>query len=435
MEATAKKNDGIFAVSNNEFKQFGCPTCGGIFGSSNLSGNGAAIWNCSDCNNTCIILADGVQISPFGIGDIYPELQEHPRRGQFVDREKVIKDRELKIQNDEKADLDKWLEFGYGTSYSSKIISEHSSKSRKLPILSATCNHQSNLEITWFAQNYYFYFLGVKFKKPVYATLLSPISNIFGAYALSGHVNTSVAPQIRNFEKAYHLQDKITHFGVDAGNGFTSALVIRYLHMASSLNTEKILDVCLRQTRYGHMETIDANAIELTDMISAVKLDEIGKENSYDFSIELHDCALIKKIIIDQFDSDLGGSSVHISLKQDMLLPELPISSKSIYVDPLDTPLSGYLPKEVQGHRPRDYSSPVLLKKISPYLFNYKKKTKEERIRLSSCPYPVNSCYVGTQTDTREFTINAKNILDATLIAFFLVNVLEPVIKMMLSKK
>ncbi|MEX0930601.1 MAG: hypothetical protein WDZ79_02890, partial [Candidatus Paceibacterota bacterium] len=44
---------------------------------------GAAVWTCGSegCGRTCCVLADGVNRSPLGVDDFYPELQVHPRRG------------------------------------------------------------------------------------------------------------------------------------------------------------------------------------------------------------------------------------------------------------------------------------------------------------------------------------------------------------------
>jgi len=75
------------AVSGNELQEFGCPYCGYRSGSTPVSGGGGAIWQCgdNDCGRSCVVLAEGVSKSPIGLGSgketIYPELQDHPRRG------------------------------------------------------------------------------------------------------------------------------------------------------------------------------------------------------------------------------------------------------------------------------------------------------------------------------------------------------------------
>lgn len=71
------------AVSLSEHKQFGCPSCGYRSGYTPMSAGGTAVWDCAspECRKTSLILADGLTRSAIGIGDSYPELQTHPRRG------------------------------------------------------------------------------------------------------------------------------------------------------------------------------------------------------------------------------------------------------------------------------------------------------------------------------------------------------------------
>lgn len=77
---------GPIAVSFKEFEVSGCPHCGYRSGYSRMSGQGATVWSCADCGVGCVILAEGVEVSPVGFGredreTIYPKLQPHPRRG------------------------------------------------------------------------------------------------------------------------------------------------------------------------------------------------------------------------------------------------------------------------------------------------------------------------------------------------------------------
>ena len=73
----------VIAVAGSEFIKFGCPHCGYRSGYTLLSGNGSAVWKCGSdaCSKTCGILAEGITKSCIGFGDVYPELQAHPRRG------------------------------------------------------------------------------------------------------------------------------------------------------------------------------------------------------------------------------------------------------------------------------------------------------------------------------------------------------------------
>lgn len=73
----------IVAVSLNAFKDWGCPYCGYRSGHASISGQGASSWTCGECRKGCIILAEGVTVSPFTFGDegYRPVLQPHPRVG------------------------------------------------------------------------------------------------------------------------------------------------------------------------------------------------------------------------------------------------------------------------------------------------------------------------------------------------------------------
>lgn len=75
------------AVSSNEVNKYGCPHCGFRSFFTKMSSRGAASCNCSECEKSFIILAEGMTKSPFGIGTgekdvfVYPELIKHPLYG------------------------------------------------------------------------------------------------------------------------------------------------------------------------------------------------------------------------------------------------------------------------------------------------------------------------------------------------------------------
>ena len=75
----------IIAVSFAEVEKFGCPHCGYRSHHREMSGGGATTWNCWGCGKGCVILGRCMTKSPIGFGDgtttIYPELQQHHRRG------------------------------------------------------------------------------------------------------------------------------------------------------------------------------------------------------------------------------------------------------------------------------------------------------------------------------------------------------------------
>lgn len=75
----------VIAVSVSELKQFGCAFCGYRSGYTPVSGGGGMIWQCGDCGQTTIAVAEGLVRSPIGVGvggeSVYPEVCRHPRYG------------------------------------------------------------------------------------------------------------------------------------------------------------------------------------------------------------------------------------------------------------------------------------------------------------------------------------------------------------------
>ena len=415
------------AISAKDFEKYGCPDCGGIFGYSNFSGGGAALWNC-ECGATIVVLADGIITSPISISDITPILQEHPRKDFPIDREKLIKERAENISSSEIDSLTKWMRLGYGEEIEIKVVDHHSSKSRTLPIISAVPKSGSNVQVTWFAQNFYFHFLGVKFEEPLYATLLYPISNLFDRYALSGHVNTKLAPPITNIMKHYHNQELLKNFGMDCGNGFFAALVVRYLHEVSKLDKEKIMDLCLRKSQYGKVDIIDGNSLDFDELVDVVGL--VGEKKYCEFEVATSEESIFSKITIDEFDTDLHNSSVHITLKDGVILPALPISSSNVYLKPSETILGKYITDKTKDES--ENLIDTFIKVISTSSIEYMQGTRENRIKLHDCPYPYHCCYSDENLDAKNFTINVPNPLDALLVGLFLTKVVDPIVKAML---
>lgn len=73
----------IVAVSAEEHAKFGCPYCGYRSGSTAVSCAGTFTWDCGECRQGSVILAQGVTQSVIGFGEskYHPELQKHPRFG------------------------------------------------------------------------------------------------------------------------------------------------------------------------------------------------------------------------------------------------------------------------------------------------------------------------------------------------------------------
>lgn len=420
----------IIAVSDSEAYDFGCPHCGGIFGTSPVSGGGSRIWRCADCWETSIYLADGITKSTIGIGSHYPELQPHPRRGQPVNRTQLVYEREKHIESEAFVDLRRWLLLGHGHSARITQAGSHISKSRRLPIIASET--LCNVSATWFSDNYYSYFLGAELKQPIPATLLYPISAIFGRYALSGHVNTDIAPPLTNFQKAYHNCTPIRVFGGDCGGyGFNAALVIRYLEEVSKLDIEKILDVCLRKTRYGATDHIDGNGIKFADLAGLLDL-AYDQFAYYDFDVQNAPTDVFERVNVDWFDYDLGvgRSSIHITMKENMFLPPMPFPA-DIYVDLRDTLLDRYIPQEAQERPVKNRYDNCIIQKIPARLLQYQKnRTPEERQKFhGKVKHPIHNVYEQVNLGTREFTFNVSNVLDCVMTAFFFTKVFAPAIQ------
>lgn len=73
----------IIAVSYDSFTRFGCPHCGFKHGNWPITGNGAGEFVCGECGKNSVILADGVEKSPYRFGEqqFQPIIQKHPREG------------------------------------------------------------------------------------------------------------------------------------------------------------------------------------------------------------------------------------------------------------------------------------------------------------------------------------------------------------------
>jgi len=432
MAVKEEKKQGVIAVHQSEFQKFGCPHCGGIYGYSNLSGGGAAVWNCSepDCGKVSVVVSDELTESPIGIDGHNPKVQPHPRRGKPVDHKKLEREHDQYNEDEQLQEFNKWLALGFGGLFTIKKVGSHTSKSQKLPIIAAN-SQNSNVRVTWLGYNYHNYFTGIELIKPVNAILLSPVKSFFGGYALSGHVNTEIAPELENFDKDYHNRKMIDRFGVDSGDGYGSALFIRYLQEVSRIDIHRFLDVCFNDTSYGKVDSVDSNAIDNDDMAAVIGLQRKGRDQAYEFLVELANDSLFKMVEIDWYDSDIGNSSVQVKLKKGNFLPAIPISGRDLYVDAQDTALAKHLSKEIQVRKPGSYGDPHILRRVPVSILGRQEVKRDLGQKFDSNSYPVHYCYSAVKSTTREFTFNFTNILDAAMFAFFLTKVLDPVIKMM----
>jgi len=169
-------------------------------------------------------------------------------------------------------------------------------------------------------------------QEPVAATLMYPISGLFGRYALSGHTDPKGAPAITNFEKAYHNRTLIRRFGVECNSPLQAALVIRYLNEVSKLPAQEIFDLVLDKTDYGKIDGIDFNAVGGDDEAALANILNLGFEEFayYDFDVT-NKPDFFKRINVDWFDTEIGRSSVHFEFA-DQPLPTMPIPAGALYI-------------------------------------------------------------------------------------------------------
>lgn len=331
----------------------------------------------------------------------------------------------------EKARLTKLIRLGFGDDGAAvERAGGHTSKSCNLPILSGSCG-DGNVSVTNLSYNWYFHFLGVQLRKPINALLLYPISSAFGKYALSGHTDSEGAPPIGNFLREYHTAAPLTRWGMDVGTDLNAAMVIRHLHAASMIDAERIMDICLRKTSYGQMDAIDGNAVDFDKLTQALGLRRMGKFDPYGFEVALGSSRIFKQVEIDWFDGNYGHDLVHVELADPAraLLPAMPVPA-DLFVDLRDTPLAAFVPESAHVRRAEGkYGRPECMKAVPPTLFPYKELKQEEYARFDKHPYPVHGAYYhGASLDTARFTLRTPDPLCAAMTAWFLVNVVEPVL-------
>jgi hypothetical protein len=283
----------------------------------------------------------------------------------------------------------------------------HTSKSRTLPILKGE-KEGSNVRVTSIGHNFHNYFLGVELQEPIAATLMYPISGLFGSYALSGHTDPDGAPAITNFEKAYHNRDMIQRFGVECGSPLQAALAIRYLNEISKLPAQEIFDLVLDKTSYGKIDGIDFNAVGGDGNAKLANILNLGFEKFayYDFDVT-NAPEFFKRINVDWFDTELGRSSVHFEFA-DQALPAMPIPAGALHIPTTE---------EMQALG--------LAKKVPARNLEYKRDHQQERHQMSQDGI-VSDNYHRAEWENMDWTINTPNGLDTAITAFMLNQVLVP---------
>lgn len=283
----------------------------------------------------------------------------------------------------------------------------HRSKSQELPILCAF-SEQSSVEVGNISHNYYFYFMGLRLKRPIPATFLYPISNLFHGYPLSGHCDTDY-PALTAFPRAYGAVERIDRLGFTFNHPLEGALVIRYLDAISKLPLERILDMVLYQTSYGKIDAIDFNAVGGDGEAELAKILNLFFEKFayYDFNVT-NIPSMFSKINIDWWNTKgMSRSAVHFSLKD--------------HLPPLTVP-SG----DIQYHTTAEQQAVGMGQVVPLICLTNRKYDEEGRMDLRE---KAHGLYLGKSPLTaRDWTIGTVNGLDTAMTAYMLTHILQPCI-------
>lgn len=291
----------------------------------------------------------------------------------------------------------------------------HRSKSCELPIY---CAGQYEPSVTPFvtniSNNFYFYFMGLELHPAIPATLLWPISKLFGRVALSGHVTTEDT-FITNFTKHYHNVDRIQRMGFEFGAPLQGALAISYIRQIAKLPVNDILDAALYKTKYGALDAIDGNAV---DSRALTKLFGIEGDGLYECTVSNLN-PLYESMQIDYFDTEIGGSSVHFKIKQP--LPPIPIDTSDIFVQATPEMMAAGLKRKrwsnyEAGKIPVAYLASVL----DRYDYDSKERQEEYQKRYKLGTSDIHAAMWAMPLEHQEWTINTPNQLDAIATAFML---------------
>lgn len=345
-------------------------------------------------------------------------------------------------------DLARWLQLGYGFDLKPKLVASHTSKSVELPVAKYS-DQMLNVEVTWFANNFYFYFLGIALRRPIPAALMYPISTVFGDYPLSGNTNTKVAPPV-DFLSSYYKRADLKRFGTDCGgSGLIAAMVIRYLSELSKLDTGKIMDIAFYKTRYGDKPVPHGNHIETGELLAALGL-KVNKDH-YNPGITNLPKGILEEVVVDIFERIAQGESAtrvklaernpmqptRMKLAEGIFLPPTPVPFGGLCVGLEETALDGLVSDELQERPYKNEYSKHLVSYLPVQLLGSDiSQDHQAMVREWSegCPYDLNYAYSKLPKPTREFVFSTPNVLDAALTAFFVVKVMAPIMQELLQE-
>lgn len=310
------------------------------------------------------------------------------------------------------------IKHGYGTEVHVRIIDTHSSKSQRLPIVTAE-HGDWNTSVAWYAYNYHNYYAAFRFRRSLPMTLLYPISGLFGPKHMSGHESGCPLPDVTNFQKAYWNRDRYEGFACFAGS-WHMATTLRYLEAVSKIDVQRALGAVLDESHYGAMDNIHGNWAKWDELSAALDLGNLG---TYEREVAVPANRVVKAIRLDWFGvaTGVGPCCVEIEAMPGALLPAS-TATGSMFVDPRCTSLANYLGEDVQPMWSEDTKYVDRLLTFMPVdLFKYRVPSvedyREKQEHFAHTPYRVCGAYNVASLTTRLFRFAVPNVLDAALLA------------------
>lgn len=407
------------AISNSDFRNFGCWNCGSSLGHSRASGNYTILWQCSNCQNVNVIVDDGHDESGILFSSTPLRVSAHPRVGQYINPEEQARERAERIMQQAFNDLQKWIHLGLGDYVHVDTVSTHTSKSTELPIVAGATN--ASVDVTWFGNNWYSYFLGVHMPtRALPATLLYPISNLFGKYPLSGHVNTTLAPPVTDFYYQSITGRTLRDFGFTCGYGLVASQALRFLKELSRVDTEGIMLLCGDQIG-PPLNIHDFDQHQLAKVQDLLGLDIVSGAGKPPH-LQNMPTNVFDRIVVQPYRGILGyKATVTCRMSHEYYLPPLNLPRASMFVSPDSTALGSFR----SGYR-RSASSVVA--QVPVELLDYQLEQNPSWIDDYGLPVSPVYNYVNRSRDT-DFTFGVPSALDAFMTAFYLSRVVGPILK------
>jgi hypothetical protein len=309
------------------------------------------------------------------------------------------------------------LRLGFDQDVDVSIVDTHHSKSRKLPIVAAD-REGWNTSVAWYAFNYHNHYSAFRFKKSIAATLLWPISGVFGRKHMSGHEADCPLPDVTNFVRDYWNRRPLEGFACFAG-GWHMATTLRYLEAIATIDTAKLFDILMDSSRRGKTDVIDGNNIDFKEMSQTVGIPTL---DSYAENVAMPTNRIIQSMKVDWFGigTDVRPCAVEVVTMPGMLMPG-PSGTGEVYVEPRDTRIGDVLGEERQLRWTEEtkYSDPRWLNFVPVSLFRYFSREQDDyrarKARLDATPWSVSHAYNAAHLDATRFRFSVPNPLDAVL--------------------